>query len=228
MGLFLEFAISLFDIYSVSDFNDFNKGLVFFLFKLNKTQIRVWLFVVTLTFVIVGIFLPADLIRGGIRSIDTRYMIPCYLGMQIAVSYFLAVKMKSPQVTMQWQKLWRLALAALLSIGIISCCIYLPADSWWNKGRFYTNVPIARTINSASRPLLVTDLWVYNLDKIGNLLGLSYLINSQAKFLVWPPKLVEIPQNFNEIFFYGISPGEKTEIEKNNRDKIQNIYQLKD
>jgi len=37
----------------------------YFLF-LNK-KIRVWLFVVTLTFVIVGIFLPADLIRGGIR-----------------------------------------------------------------------------------------------------------------------------------------------------------------
>jgi hypothetical protein len=44
-------------------------------------------------------------------------MIPCYLGMQIAVSYFLAVKMTSPQVTMQLQKLWRLAVAALLSIG---------------------------------------------------------------------------------------------------------------
>jgi len=108
---------------------------------------------------------------------------------------------------MQLQKLWRLALAALLSIGIISCCIYLPADSWWNKDRSYINIPIARTINSASGPLLITDLWVYTVDKIGNLLGLSYLIHSQAKFLVWQPKIVEIPQNFNEIFFHCISPG---------------------
>ena len=89
------------------------------------------------------------------------------------------------------------------------------------------NIPIARTINSASRPLLVTDLWVYNLDKIGNLLGLSYLINSQANFLVLPPKSVEIPQNFNEIFLHGLSPGVKTEIEKNIRDEIPNIYYLK-
>jgi uncharacterized membrane protein len=155
-------------------------------------------------------------------------MIPCYLGMHIAVAYFLAVKMTSPQVTMQLQKLWRLAVAALLSIGIISCCIYLPAESWWNKGRFYRNIPIARTINSASRPLLVTDLWVYNLDNIGNLLGLSYLINSQANFLVLPPKMVEITQNFNEIFLYGLDPGVKTEIEKNTRDEIPNIYPLKD
>jgi hypothetical protein len=99
-------------------------------------------------------------------------MIPCYLGMQIAVSYFLAVKMTSPQVTMQWPKLWRLALAVLFYIGIISCCIYLPAESWWNKDESYMNIPIARTINSASRPLLITDLLVYNLNIIRNLLGM--------------------------------------------------------
>ncbi len=155
-------------------------------------------------------------------------MIPCYLGMQIAVAYFLAVKMTSPQVTMQWQKLWRLALAALLSMGIISACIYLPADSWENKGPSYINIPIARTINSASRPLLITDLWVYNVNMIGNLLGLSYLINSEAKFLVLPPKIQEFPQNYNEIYLYDISPALKTEIEKNTRYEIQTIYTLKD
>ena len=199
-----------------------------FYWLLSQTERPVWLFVMTLTCVTVALFLPADVIWGGSRSINTRYMMPCYLGMQIAVAYFFAVKMTSPQVTMQWQKLWRLALAALLSIGIISCCIYLPADSWWNKGRSHINIPAARTINSASGPLLVTDLWVYNLHKLGNLLSLSYLINSQANFLVLPPKSGEIPPNFNEIFLYALSPGVKTEIEKNNRDKIPNIYQLKD
>jgi uncharacterized membrane protein len=199
-----------------------------FYFLLSQTKRRVWLFVMTLTCVTLVIILPQDLIWGGVRALNTRYLIPSYLGMQIAVAYFFAVKMTSPQVTMQLQKLWRLALAALLSIGIISCCIYLPADSWWNKGRFYMNIPIARTINSASRPLLVTDLWVYNLNKIGNLLGLSYLINSQANFLVLPPKRVEIPQNFNEIFLYGLSPGVQTEIEKKIIDEIPNIYYLKD
>jgi len=178
-----------------------------FYLLLSQTERRVWLFVMTLTWVTVTIFLPADLIWGGIRSLNTRYMIPCYLGMQIAVAYFFAVKMTSPQVTMQLQKLWRLALAALLSIGIISCCIYLPAESWWNKDRSYVNIPIARTINSASGPLLITELWVYSVDKIGNLLGLSYLINSQAKFLVWLPKIVEISPKFNEIFLYGIPSG---------------------
>ena len=201
-------------------------GYSFYLL-LTQTERRVWLFVMTLTCVTLALFLPADLIKGGVRSINTRYMIPCYLGMQIAVAYFLAVKMTSPQVTMQWQKLWRVALAALLSIGIISCCIYLPAESWWNKGRSHMNIPIARTINSASRPLLITDVGEHNVSKLGNLITLSYLLNSQANFLVWLPKMVEIPKNFNEIFLYGLDPKSKTEIEKNTRDEIRNIYHLK-
>ncbi len=65
------------------------------------------------------------------------------------------------------------------------------------------------------------------MTNLGNLLTLSYLINSQANFLVGSPKMVEIPQNFNEIFLYGLDPKSKTEIEKNTRDKIPNIYQLK-
>ncbi|MEG3894727.1 MULTISPECIES: glycosyltransferase family 39 protein [unclassified Microcoleus] len=201
-------------------------GYSFYLL-LNQTPMRVWLFVVTLMSVTVAIFLPADLIWGGIRSINTRYMIPCYLGMQISVAYLLAEKITSPTVKVQFQKLWRLAMAALLSIGIISCSIYLSSDSWWNKDRSYINIPIARTINSASRPLLLTDLWVYSVDTIGNLLGLSYLINSPAKFLVLPPKIVKIPQNFNEIFVYLLSPELKTEIEKNTPYEIPTIYTLK-
>ena len=198
-----------------------------FYFLLSHTERRVWLFVMTLTCVTLAIFLPADLILGGIRSINTRYMIPCYLGMQIAVAYFLAVKMTSPQVTMQLQKLWRLALAALLSIGILSCCIYLPADSWWNKDRSYLNIPIARTVNSASRPLIIADLWVYSVDNIGNLLTLSYLIDAKAKFLVLPPNIVKIPPNFKETFFYTIYPELKTKITTNSRYNLEQLYSQK-
>jgi len=71
-----------------------------------KIAMRVWLFVVTLTFVILGILLPADLIRGGIRSVNSRYMIPCYLGIQISLAYLFT----QVQFTIQLQKLWRVAL----------------------------------------------------------------------------------------------------------------------
>ncbi|MEG3976402.1 glycosyltransferase family 39 protein [Microcoleus sp. herbarium8] len=198
-----------------------------FYLLLKYTEQRVWLFVMTLTCVIVVIFLPADIIFGGIRSLNTRYMIPCYLGMQIAVAYLFASKITSPQVTVQLQKLWRLAFAAVLSVGIISCCIYLPADTWWNKDRSYINIPIARTVNSASGPLLVADLWVYSVEKIANLLSLSSLLVPQTKFIVFPPQTVEIPPNFKEIFLYGISPEVKAEIEKKTPYEIEKIHSLK-
>jgi hypothetical protein len=108
--------------------------------------------------------------------------------------------MTSPQVTMQLQKLWRLALAALLSIGIRSCCIYLPADSWWNKDRSYINIPIARTVNSASKPLIITEFPEYNVDTISNLLGMSHQIDPKAKLLLMLPKNVEIYGKFSIYF----------------------------
>jgi uncharacterized membrane protein len=197
-------------------------GYSFYLLFTHK-EIRVWLFVVTLMFVTLGFFLPADLIFGGIRSANTRYMIPCYLGMQISVAYFFTTV-----ITIQLQKLWRVALVALLSIGIMSCCLYLPAETWWNKDRSFINIPIARTINSASNPLIVADFSVYSVDTIGNLLGLSYLIDEKAKLLVFSaPKTAEIPKGFSDIFLYSISPELKTQIEKNNQYEIQTVYTLK-
>jgi uncharacterized membrane protein len=191
-------------------------GYSFYLL-LNQTKMRVWLFILTLTCVTVVIFLPADLMLGGIRSINTRYMIPCYLGMQISVAYLFTV-------FIQLQKLWRIALVALFSIEIMSCCIYLQSETWWNKDRSFINISIARTINSASRPLIIADFSVYNVDTIGNLLGLSYQIDAKAKLLVAGSKIPEIPKNFNEIFLYSIFPELRTQIEKNNRYKIQKIY----
>jgi hypothetical protein len=169
--------------------------------------------------VIVGIFLPADLIRGGIRSINTRYMIPCYLGIQISVAYLFT----QLQFTIQLQKLWRVALVVLLSIGIASCCLYLSADNWWHKSGSLLNISIARTFNSASKPLIITDFSEYIVWDIGNLLGMSHQIDPKAKFVLMSPKNVEIPGNFNEIFLYSVSPELKTEIAKSNEYKIQTI-----
>ena len=54
---------------------------------------------------------------------------------------------------------------------------------------------------------------------------MSHQIDPKAKLLLlMSPRNVEIPENFNEIFLYSISPQLKTEIAKNNKYKIQTIY----
>ena len=74
---------------------------------------------------------------------------------------------------------------------------------------------------------MIADLWVYSVDKIGNLLTLSYLIDAKAKFLVLPPNIVKIPPNFHETFFYTISPELKTQIRTNSRYKLDPLYSQK-
>jgi len=37
-----------------------------------------------------------DLVLGGMRSIQARYLMPCYLGIPLAVAYLLATQITSP------------------------------------------------------------------------------------------------------------------------------------
>ncbi|WP_249068074.1 glycosyltransferase family 39 protein [Argonema antarcticum] len=56
-------------------------------FICRKTPKRVWLFILTLMGVTGLAAILPDLIFGGIRSSVSRYLVPCYLGIQIAVAY---------------------------------------------------------------------------------------------------------------------------------------------
>jgi uncharacterized membrane protein len=187
---------------------------------LRTTKMRVWLFVITLTCMTVVFFLPADLIKGGIRSINTRYMIPCYLGMQISVAFVFAQLI----IQVKLQKLWRVTLVFLLSMGIISSCLYLSADTWWNKSGSVLNNSIARTVNSASNPLILTDLAGYSVLNIGNLLGMSHQIKPTAKLLIMSPKTLKFPVNFDPILVYNISPALQKKMREFHQDKIQIVY----
>jgi len=58
-----------------------------------KTPKQVWLFVLTLIGVTGLALVIPDLILGGMRSIQARYLMPCYLGIPLAVAYLLATQM---------------------------------------------------------------------------------------------------------------------------------------
>jgi len=62
-------------------------------FLCSETNKQVWLFVLTMAVTALAVVLP-DVILGGIRSTKARYLFPTYLGMQIAVAYLLATKIR--------------------------------------------------------------------------------------------------------------------------------------
>lgn len=98
-----------------------------------------------------------DLILGGQRSLRVRYLIPCYVGLQIAIAYLLTTLSTRCK---GWKKaIGRLLLIALLTAGLSGCFLSMNAETWWNKSRVRTSFfpPAANIINRERRPLVVSD-----------------------------------------------------------------------
>lgn len=98
-----------------------------------------------------------DLILGGQRSLRVRYLIPFYVGVQIAIAYFLTTL--STRWT-GWQRaIGRILLIAFLVAGLHGCWLSLNAETWWNKSRVRTAFfpAVADIINRENRPLVVSD-----------------------------------------------------------------------
>jgi uncharacterized membrane protein len=103
----------------------------------------------------IALMLP-DVVLGGRRSLMQRYLIPSYLGIELAVAYLFASQITSPSSKIKHKRLWQYSLAILFSTGIISCAISSQAENWWNK--YNDPIPeVARIINKAEDPFLVAD-----------------------------------------------------------------------
>ncbi|NEO69065.1 glycosyltransferase family 39 protein [Moorena sp. SIO3H5] len=171
------------------------------------TTQRVWLLVLTLIVITgLGLILP-DLIWGGRRSVSTRYFLPCYIGVQLAVAYVISMYITGSlsratliKANLKTQKVWKGIVAVLLTGGVISCAISSQTEIWWNKQVGAHNPTIARIINQAERPLVVSNVSSVN---PGDVISLSYLLNPQVKIqLVIPPTIPDIPQGFSDIFLF--------------------------
>src|ERR671933_1736900 len=194
---------------------------IFFLVR--HTSKKTWLFILILiSFTSLAIIIP-DLILGRRTSVTGRYMIPCYLGIQLAVSYLLGSKVNPVLVSNGSNKFWKLTLLALLTSGIISCVVISQAETWWNNLRDTHNRQLAQIINQTSNPLVIQEIDSspprYN---VFNLISLSYLLKPAVKFKFIPKDTAtEIPQPFSNVFFMAPSTVLKSEIEKEYRAKIE-------
>jgi uncharacterized membrane protein len=121
-----------------------------------KTQLRTLLFILSLIIIpFIALALP-DLVFGGTRSGNGyRFLIPSYLGIQIAVAFLLGSKMNS--LYHNKRTIWQAVTSLVIVFGIVSCTISSRAESWWTKPNDYWTPQIARKINNAHKPLLIVD-----------------------------------------------------------------------
>ncbi|BAZ53363.1 hypothetical protein NIES4103_60370 [Nostoc sp. NIES-4103] len=183
-----------------------------FLFLYRQAAPRAWLFIFTLTGVTALALVLPDVIIGGKLSVRARYVMPCYVGIQLAVAYLLATKLISTRLIAR--KFWQLAMIIVISSGLLSCLISSQAESWWNKGSI-TNPEIARIINKTNKPLLISS---NNSLNIGDLMSLSHLLSPKVQMqLLIEPNIPNIPAGFSDIFLYNPSKELKSGIEQNYR-----------
>ncbi|MEH2398181.1 glycosyltransferase family 39 protein [Nostoc sp.] len=189
-------------------------------FLCQTTNYKVWLFIIILIVVPALPLILPDLIVGGIRSSSEPYLIPSYLGIQVAVAYLLATQLYNGNASRR--SIWHIIMALVIICGLISYKVSSQAETWWNKGMSYGNPQVAQIINQTTRPLLISDALG---DNYGNVFSLSYLLEPKVRFLlVNNQKTPKIPDGFADVFLFNPSDTWRETIEKKYKLKTDIVY----
>jgi uncharacterized membrane protein len=157
---------------------------------------------------IAGTALPLglrDTLRGGQLATVTRYLFPCFLGLQLTVGYWLTSYRQQ-----QWQRqLTNAIFVGLIGLGLVSGLVYSQTNTWWNKVLNANYPQIAQAINQSPQPLVLSDVFTYNPSSI---LSLSYLLKSEARLLLMPAvgdkmPIASLPSQAQQIFFLNLPEG---------------------
>lgn len=192
-------------------------------FLCRRAPKQTWLFVVTLIAMTALPLMLPDLIKGGYRSTQARYLIPCYIGIQLAVAYLLATQINAISNKSWQRKLWQVAIATLISAGILSCAVSSQAETWWNKRTTsYDDLQVAGVINKASSPLLLVESGA---DITGGGFTLSYLFDSKVRMqVIFKPNIPNLSNGFSDIFLYEPSKELRSLLEEEQNYKTKLVY----
>ncbi len=197
-------------------------------FLCQQTPKRVWLLILLLIATTALFLAIPDIIQGGRRSANPRYLVPCYVGIQLAVAYLLSTKITTNLDNFKQQRLWKIAIVALFTSGIISAGVSSQADMWWNKGSGWlrAELEVAKIVNEATNSLMVSDA------NIAYIMPLSHRLQPKVELLIAPrcytscyqnqelavakPKIPKIPNGFGEVFLYRPSSVLRTQIQQQN------------
>lgn len=185
-----------------------------------QTTKLVWLFILTLIGTTALPLMLPDLIGGGIRSVSSRYLAPCFLGIQLAVAYLLATQITN--ATLLKRKFWQVITVVLISLGVFSCAISSQSKTSLIKVVSYSLPQVATIINQTNRPILISNDFGINL---GNIFALSYLLKPTVKLqLVVDPNIPNIPEEVSEVFLLSPSAHLKQGIEKKYKSNTKTIF----
>ncbi len=168
---------------------------LYFLYR--TTEKAVWLFLLTAIAVPFLVLMLKDLLSAGGSSLVGRYLVPSWLGVQIAVAHLFSSSIDPPTPSRRpWEKVF---FFVVLSLGVLSCLMMTRSELWWNKAEANLDRQLAnQIINPAKSPLLVSDAYS------AFLLSMSHSLNPHVRFLLVPENSIpELPANNNyQLFLY--------------------------
>ncbi len=195
-----------------------------FYFLWRNSFLKVWTFILILTGSFAVPFVLSDwIIKSQITTV-TRYFIPTYLGIQLAVAYLLSTQLSNLSLKSWQQTFYRALFVSILSLGILSCVTNSQATSWWNKSpsRSLYNIEITKIINQAKSPLVISD------QTINDLLALSHTLNPEVQ-LQWITSSKTFPDTsrwlgFTDIYVYRPSGKLKNYLKNQDKMQLKSIY----
>ena len=189
-------------------------------FICRTTNYKIWLFIVTLIMIPALPLMLPDLLFGGIRSLAERYLLISYLGIQLAVTYLLATQLHNKSFASR--RIWQIIMGIVIICGLVSYGVSSQAETWWSKVISSGNPQVAKIINQATHPLLISNDSGIN---YGNVFSLSYLVQPKVQFqLVKDRSIPNIPDEFTEIFLLNPSDSWRKQIETNYNYKTFVVY----
>lgn len=165
---------------------------------------RIWWFILTLIGSTALFFGLPDLLFGGQRFTVNRYLIPCFVGLHLAVVYLLTTYLTEAQA---WKRRFaKLSFLLLILLGITSCGVYAQSNTWWNKVLNSNYHQVADIINNSERPLVIGDDYLYYPV---SLISLSYLIKPETQLLLLPSvgenfAIQTLPAEVETVFLFNL------------------------
>jgi uncharacterized membrane protein len=188
-------------------------------FLCRNTLPKTYLFILSLILVSALLLGLPDLILGKQRFVGQRYWLPCYLGIQIAVSYLITCKINHSMCVKSWQhKSWLIITVVLISSGVLSCAVRAQTDTWWNKHREYYHSEVAKIINQSNHPLVLA-AW-FDMRTLSHSLDLDVSLQD----IRLKQDVKSVGKGFEKIFVYKDKGILDYFIVNHSNYKIKNIY----
>lgn len=139
---------------------------------------RGWRLPVLLLAISAGAVILPDVLDGGRRSLEARYLLPALLPLQMCVAYLIGTR---TSLRTRRGRVFGLIGSLIIGGGVYSQLTIVSSDTWWNKSFSANNHRIAAAVNAAERPLLIAGLGEVT---PGELLSLSYLLDDRVQLLL--------------------------------------------